>query len=47
MDESMVRHIAMNALGMVVAARIPSDGLIIHCDRGSQYISDDYQQMLK
>jgi putative transposase len=47
MDESMVHHIAMNALGMAVAARNPSDGLIIHCDRGSHYISDDYQQMLK
>ena len=32
---------------MAVAARNPSDGLIIHSDRGSQYSSDDYQQMLK
>ena len=47
MDKNMGRHIAMNALGMAVAARNPSDGLIIHSDRGSQYISDDYQQMLK
>jgi putative transposase len=47
MDKNMGRHIAMNALGMAVAARNPSDGLIIHSDRGAQYISDDYQAMLK
>ena len=47
MDNNMGRHIAMNALGMAVAARNPSNGLIIHSDRGAQYISDDYQQLLK
>ena len=47
MDKNISRHIAMNALGMAVAARKPSDGLIIHSDRRAQYISDDYQHMLK
>ena len=47
MDKSMGRHITMNALGMAVAARKPNDGLIIHSDRGAQYLSDDYQQMIK
>jgi len=41
------RHIAMNALGMAMVERNPSDGLIIHSDRRAQYISDDYQAMLK
>jgi putative transposase len=39
MDKNMGRHIAMNALGMAVAARSPSDGLIIQSDRGVQYIA--------
>jgi len=47
MDKNMGRHIAMNALAMAVAARKPSNGLIIHSDRGAQYVSDDYQHMLK
>lgn len=47
MDKNMSRHITMNALGMAVAARNPSDGVIIHSDRGAQYLSDDYQAMLK
>ena len=47
MDKNMGRHIAMSALGMAVAARKLNDGLIIHSDRGAQYISDDYQAMLK
>ena len=47
MDRNMGRHIAMNALGMAVAARKPNHGLILHSDRGSQYLSDDYQRMLQ
>jgi putative transposase len=43
MDKNMGRHIAMNALGMPVAARKPDDGVIIHSDRCAQYMSDDYQ----
>jgi len=47
MDKNMGRHIVMNALGMAVTARKPDDGVIIHSDRGAQYMSDDYQAMLK
>ncbi len=36
----------MDALCMAVWRRRPGPGLIFHSDRGSQYCSDDFQEML-
>jgi hypothetical protein len=30
-----------------VARRLPGEGLLAHCDRGSQYASDHYQRLLQ
>jgi len=38
--------LVMDALRMVVWRRRPGPGLIFHSDRGSQYCSDDFQEML-
>jgi len=41
-DEMLVEK----ALGMALARRNPSDSLIFHSDRGSQYTSHRYQELL-
>lgn len=41
------RQLVINALRMAVWRRQPTAGLIFHSDRGSQYCSKDFQQMLK
>jgi len=41
------RHLALDALHMALAHRHPDGGLIHHSDRGAQYLSDDYQAVLK
>ena len=41
-DEALVEH----ALGMALAQRSPSAGLLLHSDRGSQYTSQRYQELL-
>lgn len=41
------RTLVIDALKMAVAARNPTEGLIHHSDRGSQYASHDYQRMLQ
>lgn len=47
MDAKMTRELTLNALRMAINRRNPGAGLLHHTDRGSQYASTDYQQMLK
>jgi putative transposase len=47
MSESLERRLVMDALGMAYRRRRPSRGLIHHSDRGSQYASDDYRNLVK
>jgi transposase InsO family protein len=46
MSERIDRKLTLDALRMALAQRRPLRGLIHHSDRGSQYTSDDYQQLL-
>jgi transposase InsO family protein len=46
MSERIDRKLASDALRMALAQRRPPRGLIHHSDRGSQYASGDYQQLL-
>jgi transposase InsO family protein len=46
MSERIDRQLALDALRMALAQRRPPRGLIHHSDRGSQYASEDYQQLL-
>ena len=46
LDESLERHLAIDALRMAVDARAPLPGLVHHSDRGVQYACDDYQKAL-
>jgi putative transposase len=47
MSSSLERTIVLDALRMAHRSRRPSSGLIHHSDRGVQYASDDYQNLLK
>jgi len=46
MSERIDRHLVLNALDMALKGRQPPHGLLHHSDRGSQYASEDYQQLL-
>ena len=46
MSERIDRKLALDALRMALAQRRPPRGLIHHSDRGSQYASGDYQELL-
>jgi putative transposase len=46
MDERITRDLAMDALAMAIRQRRPEAGLIHHSDRGVQYASNDYQNVL-
>jgi putative transposase len=46
MDANMERWLVINALKMALQSRHPPKGLLHHSDRGSQYASNDYQQVL-
>jgi len=46
MSERVTRQLAIDALAMALSRRRPPRGLIHHSDRGSQYASGDYRQML-
>ena len=46
MDANMERWLVINALKMALRSRHPPKGLLHHSDRGSQYASNDYQQVL-
>jgi len=47
MSERIDRHLVLNALDMALKGRQPPHGLLHHSDRGSQYASEDYQQLLE
>ena len=48
MSSSMTKEFVMEVLSMAVAQRcLSSEDLLHHSDRGSQYCSNDYQQMLE
>jgi putative transposase len=42
----LARDLVMKSLSMAVARKKPSPGLIHHSDRGKQYCSQDYQDLL-
>ena len=46
MDERMKTDLALDALTMAYKRRNPGVGLLHHSDRGSQYASEDYQNLL-
>ena len=46
MDTTLNRALPLAALTAALRRRQPAPGLIHHSDRGSQYASDDYQQLL-
>lgn len=47
MGERMTRELAMDALKMAIRQRSPFEGLMHHSDRGVQYASNDYQDLLR
>jgi transposase InsO family protein len=47
MRDNLGRELVIEALNNSVTNRRPARGLIIHSDRGSQYASFDYQQLLQ
>jgi len=47
MGERITRDLVIQALTMAIWRRRPQAGLIVHSDRGSQYASNDYQQLLE
>ena len=46
MGATMTSRLVVDALDMAVRRRLPGDGLVAHSDRGSQYASEHYQQLL-
>ena len=47
LDRSLEDELTLAALGMALAQRIPAPGLVHHSDRGVQYASQDYTDLLK
>ncbi len=47
MSVRMKSELVCDALQMALSRRVPPQGLIVHSDRGSQYCSDDYQELIK
>jgi len=46
MDRHMDRRLVLSALDMALMVRDPSENLLHHSDRGSQYASEDYRKRL-
>ena len=46
MSNSMESRLVVDALEMAVQRELPGEGLVAHSDRGVQYASDHYQQLL-
>ena len=46
MDKHMEQGLVASALQMATAHRQPTEGVLHHSDRGSQYAAHDYQQLL-
>ncbi len=47
MSRRISRHLVLNALSMALGQRDVHGELIHHSDRGAQYLSDDFQALLK
>ncbi|WP_406678369.1 IS3 family transposase [Moorella sp. ACPs] len=47
MQKYLTRELVIEALQKAVTNRRPGRGLVIHSDRGSQYASYDYQQLIR
>ena len=47
LDRTMEDDLTLSALRMALASRRPASGLVHHSDRGSQYASGDYTDVLK
>jgi transposase InsO family protein len=47
LDHTLEAELALQALRMALAQRRPAPGLVHHSDRGVQYASRDYTQLLK
>ena len=47
MSRRINRHIVLDAMNMALDHRRPEGELIHHSDRGAQYLSDDFQDLLK
>jgi putative transposase len=47
MNQAIDRSLVLSALDMAIVSRNPSQNMLCHSDRGSQYASDDYQRRLK
>lgn len=47
LSERMTVNLVCNALSMAIRNHKPSHGLIVHSDRGSQYCSHEYRNMLE
>lgn len=46
MDKHMEQGLVASALQMATAHRRPTEGVLHHSDRGSQYAAHDYQRLL-
>ena len=46
-DEKMKTSLVKDALTMAIVTRSPSSGLIFHSDRGSQYASNSFKELLQ
>jgi transposase InsO family protein len=47
LDERMTAHLAVSALRSAIARREPTDTLVVHSDRGSQFRARAYRAVLK
>lgn len=47
LNNRITKNLVMDAFRMAIWRRCPAPGLIFHSDRGSQYCSNDFQEMLK
>jgi transposase InsO family protein len=47
MQPTLAKELVIAALQMALRMRQPASGLLHHSDRGSQYASNEYQQLLK
>ncbi len=47
MDQWISRHLVIDALNIALGVREPTDQLIHHSDRGAQYTSDDFRDVLE
>ena len=46
MADHLESRLVVDALALAVERRLPGEGLLAHSDRGSQYASEHYQQLL-